>query len=97
MRLLALITLGLTQHTTKGRVGELRVSAFVESRTEMVITEAGGTYLAEARCMHAPGCDGEPVLAWSSGPAVFAFDGASIQVLQDPIEEKLYASGGYQP
>jgi hypothetical protein len=90
---LVLIALGLTNHAEhKGRAGELRLTGTVASLTEMTVTERNGIYLAEARCLHTPGCDGEPILAWSSGPAVFAFDGNRIEV-DGSLNESLLAGG----
>jgi hypothetical protein len=85
MKTLALIALGFTGKADHpDRLGELRVTAQVESHTEMAVTESAGIFIAEARCLHAPGCDGEPVLAWSRGPALFAFDGERIEVSGSP-------------
>jgi hypothetical protein len=79
MKLLGLIFFGTMAHSErKGELTSLSVSAFVKSSVEMAITETSSGYLAEARCMHAPGCDGVPVYAFSNKPIVFAFDGQSI-------------------
>lgn len=88
MRWLPLILLGAVRH--KGPVGELTVSAEVVSVTSMAIVEQAGGYLAEVSCAHAPGCDGTPVYAWSSKPAVFAFDGERLL----PDEPRAMLAGG---